>query len=42
MATCCEYRGTKPNAFETPANFWGGLALGLSIWMVLVGALVIA
>jgi len=42
MATCCGYQGDTPYASNTPLNFWRGLALSLSIWVVLVGALVIA
>jgi hypothetical protein len=42
MATCCGYQSTSPHTSDTPINFWRGLSLGLSIWVVLIGALVIA
>ena len=43
MATSFGYRGL-PSAHGARAqmNFWLGLALGLSIWVVLVGALLLA
>jgi hypothetical protein len=41
MATCFGCQGNTPES-NAPVNFWRGLALGLSIWVVLVGALVIA
>jgi len=36
MATCYGCQD------KTPVNFWRGLALGLSLWVVLVGALMLA
>jgi len=42
MATCYEHQGNRPGITCAPANFWRGLALGLSLWMVLVGALLLA
>lgn len=42
MATCCGYEGDLPHASKTPVSFWRGLALGLSLWVVLVGALMLA
>jgi len=42
MATCCGYQSNTPGASNTSVNFWRGLAVGLSLWVVLVGALVLA
>ncbi|MFP3921223.1 MAG: hypothetical protein ACLFPA_11575 [Dichotomicrobium sp.] len=42
MAPCCDYTGNSPHADVSEANFWRGLAIGLSLWAILVGALVIA
>ncbi len=41
MATCFDCQDNTPRT-DAPVNFWRGLALGVSIWVLLVGALVIA
>ncbi len=42
MASCYGCHDTSVGRTDAPENFWRGLALGLFIWLVLVGALVIA
>ena len=42
MASCCGYQENSRSTHAGPAKFWYGLTLGLSLWVVLVGTLVIA
>ncbi len=42
MATCCGYQDGTPEAASAAGKFWRGLAISLSLWVILVGALIIA
>ena len=41
MATCCGYQDGATKAAGATGTFLRGLAIGLSIWLVLVGTLVL-
>ncbi len=41
MAICCGYQNEATKAAGATGTFLRGLAIGLSIWMVLVGTLLL-
>lgn len=42
MATCCGYQDGSSKAAGATGTFLRGLGIGLSLWVVLVGALILA